>query len=412
MRLSKSYIYILVLCVIFVISPFFSFLFSLLVLIMQDFSRKERRYLYFLISLFFALLAFTQKSTSLILETDVVRYYEAYDEYVSKNVFDSNFFFNLNITYIAFDIVSRVVVSILGNVQYLSLVWTLLSYYLYFLSIDNYLVFRSVKLSNGNLFLIIFLGVTTFLLFTQITETLKQAVSISLFFYGFSLFLCQRFKLSIFIIILSLFFHLSTVFLSVFFLPFALQERSLLKLSILALLIGKLNVMNMLNILLQYLGTYSYLVLILLHKTDMYGNSLHGFTISSIFFLQMLLLVIIACYIYFGTFKPKGFMNFIFPMLIVLFLNISSPHNFDRFLNLLAFPLTIAFVEIIILKSRIRKFVCSFFFIFSFCFFMLNARKTYFRTLADDGYSSSYLDNSPVKIITYPSYLYLKQKYE
>ena len=91
---------------------------------------------YLIISLFFAFLSYTQQSTSLLGDTDIVIYYEQYKGCVELSILDPNLYYNMNILYIGFDLVSRLIVSLTGDVRFFSLFWTFLCYILYFLVVS------------------------------------------------------------------------------------------------------------------------------------------------------------------------------------------------------------------------------------------------------------------------------------
>ena len=396
----------------FLVNPFIGLLFSLLFLRKGKYNDQGKIFMYITISLFFAVLAFTQKSTSADVETDIIRYYDSYKDCIYYSIFDKDLYFNLNITFLAFDIISRVIVAVSGNVQFFSFFWTFICYILFFLSLDNYLRFRNIKLSKKDHFILILVSVTSLLLFTQITETVKQAVSISCFFYGYSLFLCGNKKSMIFWIILSLFCHLSSVFLLLMFIPFLFSQKYFNIILITSLILGILNVMNILNLILSMVGVETYLLEILSHKTEKYAEDLGGFSISAIFIIELLVILLACLYIKKSTYHSPKYFNLMLPYLCVLFLNISSPHNFDRYLNLAAFPLAVLIIDMLSLKSRIVKNRSKIIILVCLSLFLVNARKTYFRTLAETGYTSSYMDNSLTKILVSPSFVYLDYKYE
>lgn len=397
---------------IFLINPFFAVLFSFWVIYKGNYDEKTIRYTYIVISAFFALLAYTQKSTALFEDTDIVRYYNQYQEYASMSFNDPKLYYNLNIMYLGFDIISRTMVMITGDVRYFSLFWTFLCYILYFLSVDNYLKYRKIELIKSNVLWFLFLSITAFLLFTQITETYKQSVSSSLFFYGFSLYLLGKKRSAIYWILFSLTCHASSILLLFMFIPFIISNKYSIPILVCSMVIGYIGIMQILDYILSFLGFDAYFFYLLSGKAEKYGDELSGFSISSIFLLQFMLLIISYLYAKYFTERTTENKNFVYAFLCILFINISSPHNFDRYLNLASFPIAVAFIDMLILPPRTKEFRDKMILVFIVGMLFFNVRKTYYRTLDKTGYTSSYMDNSIIKIALSPSFVYFADENE
>lgn len=393
--------------VLFVINPFLSLLFSLFVIRKGKCDRKNVHITYFVISLFFAFLSYTQQSTSLFGDTDIVRYYEQYQECTEFSILNPDLYYNMNILYAGFDLVSRLIVSLTGDVRFFSLFWTFLCYILYFLSVENYIKYRKIELTRNNLFWFLLLSIISFQLFVQITETYKQSVSFALFFYGFSLFLLGHKKKAFVFILFSFLCHISSALLLLMFIPLLIGDKYSLVLLFSSFCIGYIGLMEIAANFLSLINVDFYFFFLLSGKADKYGETLEGFSISMVFVLQFLLLFFTYLYIKFYTKSSQYYTNFFWPFLCVLLLNISSPHNFDRFMNLGAIPVAMLFVDVLSIPPKKAKIKKNVLLVFMFFMIFFNVRKTYYRTLDSSGYTSSYMDNSVVKIVASPSFLYL-----
>lgn len=402
----------MILLFFYILNPFFSFILTFFLINKGYGDRKNIKYVYIVISLFFAILSYTQKSTAAFEETDIVRYYDQYNECEYMTLLDPNLYYNLNIMYLGFDIISRTIVSITGNLQFFSFFWTFICYILYFLSCDNYFRYRGIFLSKNNFLWFIILSVTSFLLFTQITETYKQSVSCACFFYGFSCFLVNKKINSIIWILFSFFCHISSVLLLFMFVPLLLDNRYLNYILLFSIIIGSMDIMMLVGKLLSFIGGDAYFLYLLSGKAEKYGEALGGFSISMVFLLEFFILILSYFYIYLFTECVPKYKNLILPFICILFFNLSSPHNFDRCLNLGTFPLAVLFIDLLTLKPKYiilwRRLITIFIIVMLF----VSLRKTYYRTISSTGYTSSYMDNSLRKILMSTSFDYWEYKYE
>lgn len=392
--------------VLFVINPFLSLLLSLFVIQKGKCDRKNVHITYLIISLFFAFLSYSQQSTSILGDTDIVRYYEQYQGCTELSILNPDLYYNMNILYLGFDLVSRLIVSLAGDVRFFSLFWTFICYILYFFSVENYIKYRKIELTRNNLFWFLILSIISFQLFVQITETYKQSVSFALFFYGFSLFLLGNKKKASLFILLSFLCHISSTLLLLMFTPLIIDEKYSIVLLVLSFCIGYIGLMEIATNLLPLINVETYFFFLLSGKADKYSGALEGFSISMVFVIQFLVLLFTYLYIKFYTKLPQYYTNLFWPFLCILLLNISSPHNFDRFMNLSAFPVAMLFIDVLSSppkKTQIKKNMILIFIIFMV---FLNVRKTYFRTLDSSGYTSSYMDNSLINIVGATSFQY------
>ena len=113
--------------------------------------------------------------------------------------------------YFVFNPISIFIVSFFGSVQFFSLFWIFIVYFFYFLGIENYCAYRKIELSRNHLLLFVFLSIFGFILFTQVSEIIKQAVATSVFFYGFSLLLLKKKLSALIVIIVSIGIHSSVL---------------------------------------------------------------------------------------------------------------------------------------------------------------------------------------------------------
>ena len=390
---------------LFFINPFFALFSSFFLLLKKGSKKHERIVVYIIISLFCALLSYTQKSSGLQ-DTDIVRYYDYFRDYAKMPLFGTDLLFNLNLLFVGFDIVSRIVVNITRDVKVFSLFWTFVSYIYFYLSIEHFIRFRRIRLNNKKWFFLIVFCTVCLQLFTQVTETYKQAVSLSLFFYGFSLTLLNRKKVGVIYIVFAMLCHLSTLLCLIMYLPRYVNSRKMWIVVGICGLIGLINSMNVMTKLLNLIGSNNYFLYSLVYKSEKYGEEVDGFSFSFIFVLQLLVLIVACLYIEFCTRKRVRYRNYFIPFLCLLLINLSSAHNFDRYINLAAFPMTILFLDCLTLRTKQKTLYTTVLTFFVIGMFFVNTRKVYFRTLDTTGYTSSYMDNSIPKIILSPSFVY------
>lgn len=390
---------------LFFINPFFAFFSSFFLLLKKGNKKHERIVVYIIISLFYALLAYTQKSNGLQ-DTDIIRYYNYFNDFSKMPLFGTDLFYNLNLLFVGFDIVSRVVVNITRDVKFFSLFWTFVSYIYLYLSIENFIRYRRIRLNNIRWFFLIVFCTLCLQLFTQVTETYKQAVSLALFFYGFTLTLLNRKKVGAIYVVFAMLCHLSTLLCLIMYLPHYINHRKMWIVVGISGLIGLINSMNIMTNILNFIGSNSYFLYLLINKSEKYGEELDGFSLSFVFVIQLLVLIVACLYIELLTRKSRRYDNLFLPFLCLLLINLSSAHNFDRSINLASFPMTVLFIDCLTLRTKQKKLRTAVLTFFVISMLFVNTRKTYFRTLDSSGYTSSYMDNSIPKIILSPSFFY------
>lgn len=143
-QFNKDSIAIPFIALLFVLSPFLGGVCALLAILLFKFRDNEYNAIYFIIALFWGFLAFTQKSTAAIMDTDIIRYYKPMEEYLSYGIetaFLLNFQELLNFT---FTFINVFATTLTKNVQYIGLFWTTFSYFIYFISVHKLLKFKDL----------------------------------------------------------------------------------------------------------------------------------------------------------------------------------------------------------------------------------------------------------------------------
>ena len=120
----KRTLYLILLFLLFVIWPFGGFITSFFLLYHKNISKGQQSTCLIILSLFWGLLAFTQKSLASI-NTDCIRYYYDFEYFEQINPFEvfSVFDFSALLNFV-FHPISAFTVALTGNVQSMSLLWT------------------------------------------------------------------------------------------------------------------------------------------------------------------------------------------------------------------------------------------------------------------------------------------------
>ena len=142
--LNKNIKYYILLIIIWVLSPFLAIIYAIFLLNRIIINTKSVKIIFALISLSFALLAFTQKSL-FYEDTDIQRYYDGLAPILNQDYSVILFIFSQDILTYVFTPVNVAIVLLTRNVQYISVFWTFIIYYLFFLSISNYIEIRNDK---------------------------------------------------------------------------------------------------------------------------------------------------------------------------------------------------------------------------------------------------------------------------
>ena len=79
--------------------------------------------------------------------------------------------------------VNILLVYFFKNVQIISLFWTFFIYMLFFLTVLKLFSIEGIRCTKENLFWVCFISLFGLILFTQVTETIKNAAAFALFFY-------------------------------------------------------------------------------------------------------------------------------------------------------------------------------------------------------------------------------------
>lgn len=400
---------IFIISCVWMLSPFISVFFILLFVFSYKVNYSELKYLCFLIALAFGLLAFTQRSLALG-DTDIVRYYNAFEPFVQQNLSLSDIFsmvYNENILTYTFSFINIFLVSALRNVQYISLFWVCLTYYLYFVSVIKVFRYENIAFSKLNNFLLLFFSVFCILIFVQITETIKNAAAFSIFFYLLTLFIYEnpskaKMLLGLFLgigvhssllMLLPLFFYkfFNTKFLSILFI-------------IIVAICPFINIMEIAGSILPDFGIFSSLIL----KSNYYAmdaasnSSIRYILISVAILLMGIYLVQRRLFT-----KENKYINLVLLYLIIMYLNYNNSNGFLRFANFSSFIIAFEFAQFLWNKRKNALVLCV---IISF-FFASNLLITYSRT-RPGGYASSYMDNSLSRIFFSTTYDYLTYRYK
>ena len=367
---------------------------------------RHRRILYLVISLTFALLAYTQESIN---DTDIVRYYSTFISY--ENVELSNItFYNVlrDKMYFVFNPISIFIVSFFGSVQFFSLFWIFIVYFFYFLGIENYCAYRKIELSRNHLLLFVFLSIFGFILFTQVSEIIKQAVATSVFFYGFSLLLLKKKLSALIVIIVSIGIHSSVLL----FIPILFYKCLNFKISrivlIIAVIMSFFNIMQFTANILPQTGVLS----LLQEKASSYteqmwtDTSLVRYDLLMIISFLMLFLLKQSNKEYVNT--KTIFIPYIYLCLILINRNVA--HNYIRYVNMSYIVYAILFIEYINTRRiLVKDFKAYFELLLIIAFLIANLHMTYYRTIGGS-YLSSYMDNSLIQILGSSVYDYLSFK--
>lgn len=401
-KFRQNVLLFLCLAVLWLISPFLSIFVFLYLIGKYRLSNRQLSYVQFLISCTFGLLAYTQQSLS---NTDVLRYYAMFEPFVDMDLNLANYFLLTDSLSYTFTIVSVFLTSLFKNVQIVSGFWVFLSYQFYFMGLRNYLQIRNITLSHRQMSFIVGISIFGLILFTQVSELLKQGAAVSLFFYTYTYFLKTGNKWRTCILLfLDIGIHFSQViFVPLFFIKWFNRKRllALLPFCLIFLLVDVTTIVS------HFLPASGWLGAIQ-NKASEYaegGDNVYTFRyISTFFFLFISAWFLDKC----TTVGGRSLAVKIAYLYCALLLIISSDGiSFLRFTTLSYWVYAVVIVELLAAKSKFMRakqlFLVgiSIFFIYSFLLM------TYSRTIKPGGYSTSYLNNDPVKILTYsvPQYL-------
>lgn len=393
---------------LFILWPFGSFIVSTYSLLNRKLSETNTIVCLFMLSLFWGLLAFTQKSLAAE-DTDCIRYYEFFELFEGIEPLYAISSLNiLELLNFVFMPVSVLVISITGNVQSISFLWTFIVYFLMYMSIRRLMIFYGCY-TQRQFAIVVLITTFCFMVFVQITELLKNSAAFTVFFYGFTLYMTNGNKAAVIgLIIASIGIHPSVIMLLPLLLYRKVNTNMLLVISCIVLLISLIS--NVLGLLINILPGGGYFDLVLDRFGD-YDISQSG-TLHYIA-IQMAML----CSALFLLCKNKGkderlndAVNIVILYFIVSILNyynLTAYLRFSIFSHWLFALILIWYVQKASYSCSVRRIMkCLVVFMF-----LMTLRWTLARTIGG-GYCSSYMDNSITNIVFSTSSDYLSVEYE
>lgn len=367
---------------------------------------RHKTFLFTIISLTFGLLAFTQTSIS---DTDISRYYAMFGPFMNSDLhslsLSDSFVDNL---YYVFNPVTIAIVAVFKNVQYLSLFWVSIIYFFYFLSCSAYCKFRKIRLNPTHFTFFLLISILGFILFTQVTETIKQAAAISVFFYGFTAYLNNnRLKAAIFTV-LSIGIHSSPLLLLPLFFYRQIKRVWLITFFLICLIFSFVNIMEIVVSVVPEVG----ILMLINEKVSQYLDP-NASTASSLLRYDFLMVFLFSQYLVlkcFSSFRNVRAINIILIYICLVITNRFMVQNYCRFVNMSYVIYGFAFIEIICTRFSIKNFRNLYLTILIIGYLITNLHMTYYRTIGGQ-YLSHYFDNNLLKIILSPVPMYLSFEY-
>lgn len=392
-----------VLAMLFIIWPFGAFLLCFFLLSKLEGSRNRAVFIcVFIISLYWGLLAFTQKSLA-VGDTDCITYYNnltVFEGVPAYRVFEYIDIFGL-LNFIFYP-ASAFFVALTGNVQTASFLWVFVSYACFY-----YCIFLFLRISdcysNKFYFLILLISSFCFAVFVQISELLKNASAFSVFFVAFTLYFKKGWNYkTVILLLLSLGLHPSVIMLSPLYLYKCFSTRFLILFSVIVFPLSTL--FNIFDCLINYIpgGSYFELLSNRIDTSFESAGSLH-------YVLKMLLLFFMSLGVWFKFGKKDNYVsNVAFLYFILASLNYINLVAYLRFALFSHFIMAFLLIEYYRINSKKFDFAII---LLVFLFFTLSLRYTIGR-LTPGGYTSSYMDNSVSKMIFSSTFDYLNVDYE
>lgn len=400
--------YYLIFPVLFLFCPFIAFVVSLIVLFTRNISERETTLCLVVMSMFWGILAFTQKSLATE-DTDCIRYYGSFEYFEGWSPLSAIASLNLiEILNYIFSPVSVFVVAFTHNVQSISFFWTSLVYLLTFLSMHRlmkyYECYEQKKFAQ-----LVLIMTFCFLAFVQISELLKNSAAFAVFFYAFTLYVTNRNRFVVWILVLaSIGIHSSVIMLLPLFFYKLVNTKMALIVAIVVFLLSL--TVDIIDVLMNLLPSGVYFDLLLERFADKdYGSSgtLHYIAIQ-------ISMVGTAFYLWFKSKRNEtqlleavNIIMLYFIVCIVNFYQLTAFLRFSIFSHWLFGLITIWYLK----KSYVPSYKRMMSMMIIFMFFM-TLRWTYSRTMVKGGYCSSYMDNSITNIIFSTSYDYICVDYE
>lgn len=396
---NRTLFWVILLFIVFFLNPFIGFLITLCHLPSCDKTSKERNVLYIYISLFMGMVAFTQYTT----DGDV---YRAYQRIIENHYeYKKDLLMIFQAKHIAYDFVNEVVYRLTGEKRLTSLVWVFVTYYSVFLSFENLMTFYKKDLRNNSFLCAVLIIIFCFIIFTQVTELIKQGVSTALFLYALSCFLLKKRLKGLIILLFAVNVHFSILFFLPLLFVFLLSDKFLWPLVIVSFFLRDFDLLGSIN---DWIGNsfFSSIAIMaqLLSSIDEFQNDFDNFFKSGATLFVFIFLIYTIVTILTKIVRGKSLLlNMCLLMIVILNLNYSSNHNYTRMLTML-FPFyMILFFEIQNIKNgSLRK---GLIFFLATGTFLVNLRMLLARVYFME-YPTSFLDNSLLNLITYPSFYY------
>lgn len=388
------------LLLLFVVNPFWGFVVSLY-LVRNKICINQLQTIYVFISLFMALVAFTQVTDT----GDITRVYESIvsdNPYFKRAPFD----YLLENRNILFNLMNQLLYTVIGDVRIVSSFWIFILYFFTYKAIINILSYKELELEAGDVLLLTSSVVFCFIFFSQVTEIMKQGVATALFLYAFSCILLNKTFQAVIVMVIASLIHLSSFFFLPVLLIFVCPGKIIYIIFFISFLFRTFNLMSAVIEMMGHItGVDIFLLTEVQNAAEAYenGGSDNFFSSSSLFFVVLFWHFTIFTAI---TAIVKGdsiLINACLIMIIILNLSFSNDHNYTRLLTML-FPFYI-FIMIELLECE--EFQWQRIVIYSFCFILMvfNFRMLIGRFVSDT-YRTSFLDNSLLNLISYPSFMY------
>lgn len=398
----------LVFPILFLFWPFGAFVLSLIVLFMQKLSKNETTMCLVIMSLFWGLLAFTQKSLA-VEDTDCIRYYRSLEYFEGWNPMLALCSLNLiEILNYVFSPVSVFVTALTDNVQSISFLWTFLVYLLTFLSMRRlmkyYECYEQRKFAK-----LVLIMTFCFLAFVQVSELLKNSAAFAVFFYAFTLQITNNSRMLVWALVLvSIGIHPSVIMLLPLFFYKLINAKIALAFAVIVFLLSL--TINIVDMLMSFLPSGIYFDLLF----ERFGNQEIGETGTLHYIGIQMAMVGTASYLWFRSkdheiekLEAVNIIILYFIVSVVNFYNLVAFLRFTIFSHWIFGLITIWYLK----KSYISSYKRMMNLMIFFMLFM-TLRWTYGRTMVIGGYCSSYMNNSITNIIFSTSYDYICADYE
>lgn len=395
---------VLWLSVLFILTPFWSFALTLFLLCYRSWKVQEYKVLLFFVALFLALLAYTQFTET----GDLSRVYKRILTSDAMSLQRYIVFMLSGSKYILSDWTNLFLYKLTGNVQVVSFFWIFLLYYSFFMGILHILEYKGIEPSWKIMGGLISASLFCFILFTQVTELMKQGVATALIFYSYSCFLVGRQWRALLVAVLSLGIHFSPLFLCPIFLAGKIGRRTLVLLVIASFACRGFNLMSTVANVLSDLGIFP----IINKLAEQYEENLdHFFSSSATFFTLTFWVYTLTTLFVFATTcsRHDALAKATILMIVILNLNYSVSHNFTRLLNNM-FPFyCMLFIELwrfrrnlLLNRVVLTGFVAA--------TLIINLRIAYERLAPDSSYGTQYMNNSIPKIMFSSAPTYWKEQ--